>query len=460
MQTNILMNILMSSPGGTALIPPSSTLLGAQASIASAGNTLGNTLGTTSSQFAGLLGQPGKASDLALLPTTTTPPTGDTETSPQAVGIALPGLAAYIDQQTPPVLQNIVTLKPDTGNTLDSKKATVASNVLANISGKASIVGANQASDVVNQQDFQTALKNIKAQKQADGQIKLPALPADMKAAADSSPDIQSIMDKLAAAANTAGQPVKTDATAIKTTTATPGTATATAATDATATDKANGKVQNVADAADDNLANQGNNLISKFKLAEVAKAGVKDAVKDKTLNVEAAPNTTVANAQTAQTNLKDVKIDAKTADAATIQTASNQVEVKIAQMVKDGVDMVRIKLHPEELGKIDIQMNVGSDGKTAIHVIADKVETLDMLRRDSHSLEKALKDTGVRTDAGSLQFSLRDSGTQQQNFANNSGKYPTYTTAQVNDNYLKAANVNEYTLSMNPQQTGVNILA
>ena len=129
--------------------------------------------------------------------------------------------------------------------------------------------------------------------------------------------------------------------------------------------------------------------------------------------------------------------------------------------MIKDGVDMVRIKLHPEDLGKIDIQMDVGDDGKTAIRIIADKVETLEMLRRDSHSLEKALKDTGVRTDAGSLQFSLRDpNSNQQQNFANFGGGKSNYSAAQMNDNYLKAANVNEYTIKLNTPNKGVNILA
>jgi flagellar hook-length control protein FliK len=127
--------------------------------------------------------------------------------------------------------------------------------------------------------------------------------------------------------------------------------------------------------------------------------------------------------------------------------------------MVKDGLDMIRIKLTPEDLGGVDIQMDVKNDGSTSIRIVAERSDTLDMLRKDSHLLEKALRDTGVKTDAGGMQFSLRE-GNQQQQFGGFTGKYkPAKEVSAINDNYLKSAALeNVYNIKLRPD--GVNILA
>ena len=41
--------------------------------------------------------------------------------------------------------------------------------------------------------------------------------------------------------------------------------------------------------------------------------------------------------------------------------------------------------------------------------LIADRSDTLDLLRRDAAGLERALQDAGLKTADNSLQFSLRD---------------------------------------------------
>ena len=49
------------------------------------------------------------------------------------------------------------------------------------------------------------------------------------------------------------------------------------------------------------------------------------------------------------------------------------------------------------------------------IHLIAEKPETLAMLQKDSHFLEKTLQDAGLTTDKDSLSFDLKQNNPQQQ---------------------------------------------
>ena len=76
----------------------------------------------------------------------------------------------------------------------------------------------------------------------------------------------------------------------------------------------------------------------------------------------------------------------------------------------------VTIQLRPDELGRIDVRMEVGKDGQVSAHIRADKPETLDLLQRDARGLERVLQDAGLRTDGNSLSFGLRgDNGAQGQ---------------------------------------------
>jgi len=47
--------------------------------------------------------------------------------------------------------------------------------------------------------------------------------------------------------------------------------------------------------------------------------------------------------------------------------------------------------------------------GQVTSHLIADRPDTLDLLRRDASGLERALQDAGLKTAGDGLQFSLRD---------------------------------------------------
>lgn len=88
--------------------------------------------------------------------------------------------------------------------------------------------------------------------------------------------------------------------------------------------------------------------------------------------------------------------------------TAMEQIAINIQKAIAAGKDQVTIRLRPEELGRIDVRLDVGADGQVTAQVRADKPETLELLQRDARGLERALQDAGLRTDSGALSFGLR----------------------------------------------------
>ncbi len=98
-----------------------------------------------------------------------------------------------------------------------------------------------------------------------------------------------------------------------------------------------------------------------------------------------------------------------------------DQVSVQIDKAAKDGLDRITIKLHPESLGKIEVRLDMGQDGRVNATIIADRPDTLDALRKDSRDLERALQDAGLKADANSLNFSLK--GEREAERQNHSGK-------------------------------------
>ena len=87
---------------------------------------------------------------------------------------------------------------------------------------------------------------------------------------------------------------------------------------------------------------------------------------------------------------------------------ASVQVAFELNRTAQQGLNRLSMQLHPAELGRVDVRIEVGHDGRALAVVMVDKQETLDLLQRDSRTLERALSDAGLQTDSGSLQFSLR----------------------------------------------------
>ncbi|MBP2229143.1 hypothetical protein J2847_002437 [Azospirillum agricola] len=101
-----------------------------------------------------------------------------------------------------------------------------------------------------------------------------------------------------------------------------------------------------------------------------------------------------------------------------------DQVAVHIKKNVASDVDQFTINLHPAELGRIDIKLDIGADGRVNAMVAVEKAQTLELLQRDSRGLERALQDAGLQADSNSLNFSLRGEGNPfQGNAKGGSGK-------------------------------------
>ena len=92
---------------------------------------------------------------------------------------------------------------------------------------------------------------------------------------------------------------------------------------------------------------------------------------------------------------------------------AVEQVKVNITKSAVKGVDTIEVRLKPEELGHIEIKMQI-KDGKLQAHIISSRPETMDILQKDSQVLEKAFNDAGFQTDGNSLSFSFRNEGNQE----------------------------------------------
>lgn len=93
-----------------------------------------------------------------------------------------------------------------------------------------------------------------------------------------------------------------------------------------------------------------------------------------------------------------------------------DQIKVNITKSAVKGVDKIEIQLKPEDLGHIEIKMQISKDGKLQAHIISSRAETMDMLQKDMSSLEKAFNDAGFNTDEGSFSFSFRDNSHQDDN--------------------------------------------
>ncbi|KMS52944.1 hypothetical protein V474_24370 [Novosphingobium barchaimii LL02] len=69
-----------------------------------------------------------------------------------------------------------------------------------------------------------------------------------------------------------------------------------------------------------------------------------------------------------------------------------------------EGRDLL-IRIDPRHMGRIDVRMSFDHDGVLRAVVSADSPAALDMLRRESADLSRALTDAGVRSDPQSLRF-------------------------------------------------------
>ena len=96
---------------------------------------------------------------------------------------------------------------------------------------------------------------------------------------------------------------------------------------------------------------------------------------------------------------------------------------ITIAARAQAGSNQFDIRLDPAELGRIDVRLDVDSNGQVTSHVTVDRPETLTLLQSQQPQLERALEQAGLKTADNGLQFSLRDQSFAGQN--NGGGAQP-----------------------------------
>ena len=93
----------------------------------------------------------------------------------------------------------------------------------------------------------------------------------------------------------------------------------------------------------------------------------------------------------------------------------AEQIKVNITQSAVKGVDKVEIQLKPEDLGKIEIKMQIGRDGQLHAHITATNTETLEMLQKDIDLLKDAFIKAGYQADDSSFSFAGQENQDQNE---------------------------------------------
>jgi flagellar hook-length control protein FliK len=88
-------------------------------------------------------------------------------------------------------------------------------------------------------------------------------------------------------------------------------------------------------------------------------------------------------------------------------------IAVEIGMRAMRGSKEFSIRLDPEDLGRIDIKLEISEAGQVQAKLVVERVETLQLLQRDAKTLERAFDQAGLKTNPDGLQFSLRDPGQQ-----------------------------------------------
>jgi flagellar hook-length control protein FliK len=150
--------------------------------------------------------------------------------------------------------------------------------------------------------------------------------------------------------------------------------------------------------------------------------------------------------------------VQTPSASAPGVPATSAAIAVEIAARAKEGSNQFDIRLDPPELGRIDVRLDVDKSGAVSTRLTVDRPETLDLLQSDARGLERALQSAGLKTEDGSLQFSLRQqspdgsAGQQAQG-----GTDPRSGTVYVEEDEPASAGLDQYQWAAR-QRGGVDI--
>jgi flagellar hook-length control protein FliK len=133
----------------------------------------------------------------------------------------------------------------------------------------------------------------------------------------------------------------------------------------------------------------------------------------------------TFAPAQSVTTSVSAPVVQPAVAIATHPALLAHDIGLAIARGVAADGNTLHIRLEPAELGRVDVRMSFDDGGHLRAVVGADSPMALDILRRDSADLGRAMTDAGVRADEQSFRFESRSDGRGNGNGNGNGGGQP-----------------------------------
>jgi flagellar hook-length control protein FliK len=90
-------------------------------------------------------------------------------------------------------------------------------------------------------------------------------------------------------------------------------------------------------------------------------------------------------------------------------------VPIEIGLKALAGINHFQIRLDPAELGRIDVTLEIDSEGGVKARLVVDRVETLTLLQREGRTLDRALEQAGLKPSDAGVDLSLRDQGRDER---------------------------------------------
>ncbi|MEO5807595.1 flagellar hook-length control protein FliK [Devosia sp.] len=134
------------------------------------------------------------------------------------------------------------------------------------------------------------------------------------------------------------------------------------------------------------------------------------------------------------------------------------QIAFEMVRQSQHGNSRFQIRLDPAELGQIDVHLDIDKTGTVNARMVVEKSETLDLMQRDQRALQQALQQAGLDGSKTTLEFSLRQNNSGQDNQQNQGrDSFPQLgETSPAEETPMPAINLYRGNLSA----SGVNIFA
>ncbi|TDR90112.1 flagellar hook-length control protein FliK [Enterovirga rhinocerotis] len=86
-------------------------------------------------------------------------------------------------------------------------------------------------------------------------------------------------------------------------------------------------------------------------------------------------------------------------------------VPVEIGLTSLAGINRFDIRLAPDDLGQIDVRLDIDEEGRVRAHLVVERPEAYAHLQRETGQLERALEQAGLKTGDDGVALSLRQQG-------------------------------------------------